>query len=180
MAVLDTEILLKLSVVTGAAGNANAGTPGASLGKYISTTEVVSGDTNDVFPNVTGAENAASQVDYACVFVHNSSAASDLLSAGIWIASQVSGGTVIAIGVDPTAVSAIGASGAQALQIANDTTAPNPASVTFSTPTTEGAALALGTIGPGQCKAFWVRRTAANTGAVAGDGATLTVSADTL
>ena len=178
MPVLDSEILLKLSTVAGAAGNAGAGTPGASLGKYISTTQVVSGDANDLFLDVTGTENAASQIDYQCVFVHNSNATADMIGAAIYIVSQVASGTSFAIGVDPTAISAIGASPAQAVQVASDITAP--LGVTFSNPTTEGTALALGDIGPGECKAFWVRRTAANTGSVANDGGVIEIVADTL
>lgn len=40
MAITASDILFKLSTTAGAAGNANAGTVGASLGKYISTTQL--------------------------------------------------------------------------------------------------------------------------------------------
>ncbi|HEY9334362.1 MAG TPA: hypothetical protein VIQ79_08075, partial [Kribbella sp.] len=61
--------------------------------------------------------------------------------------------------------------------IANKTTAP--AGVTFSSPTNAATGVALGTIPAGQCKAFWVRRTAANTAALSNDGVTLAITGDT-
>jgi hypothetical protein len=39
--------------------------------------------------------------------------------------------------------------------------------------------IALGTIASGSVRAFWVRRTAANTAALSGDGMSLTCSGDT-
>ena len=54
-----------------------------------------------------------------------------------------------------------------------------PAGVTFSSPTTVGAGVALGTIGAGQVKAFWIRRTAANSSALSNDGVTIAVTGDT-
>ncbi|MFI2663271.1 hypothetical protein [Micromonospora carbonacea] len=178
MAIVASDIVFKLSTTSGSAGNTTAGVVGASLGKYVSTTTVADGSTNGLFPNITGAENAASQVDYACVFVHNTHGSLTLQAAKVYVSAEVSGGASVAIGVDPTAVSAVGSSSAQAVTIANDTTAP--AGVTFSTPTTSGAALSLGDIGPGQVKAFWVRRTAANTAPLAADGATFAWLGDTL
>ncbi|MFG1659075.1 hypothetical protein ACGFIY_21335 [Micromonospora chersina] len=177
MAITSTDIKLKLSTTAGSAGNSNAGTVGASLGKYVSTTEVV-GTQNDLFPDITGAENAGSQVDYACVFVHNAHATLTLQQAKVYLSAEAAGGASIAIGVDPTAASAVGSASAQAVTIASDTTAP--AGVAFSSPTTTGAALSLGDIGPGQVKAFWVRRTAGNTAPQANDGVTFTVFGDTL
>lgn len=177
MPIVASDIKMKLSTTAGSAGNSNPGTVGASLGKYVSTTEIT-GAANDLFPNISGSENAASQVDYACVFVHNTHATLTLQQAKLYISAEVAGGASIAVGVDPTAASAVGSSSAQAVTIANDTTAP--AGVTFSTPTTTGTALTLGDIGPGQVRAFWVRRTAANTPPVAADGATFAWFGDTL
>jgi hypothetical protein len=180
MPIAASDILFKLSTIAGSAGNSNAGTPGASLGKYISTTQVDSGDLHDLFTAVSGAENAANQVDYACLFVHNAHASLTLTDAKVYVSAEVSGGTAIAIAVDSVAASAIGSASAQADQIANDTTAPDGIDQAFSTPTTTGAALALGSIPAGSCKAIWVRRTASNSSPQASDGATITVFGDTL
>lgn len=179
MAIVIGDIKLKRSVKTGSAGNSTAqADPNASLGKYISTTEWAGGTINDLFDNVSGAENAASTVDYRCIFFHNSHASLAWQSPKVWVSAQVSGGTSVAIGVDTNAQSLIGASAAQAVEVANETTAPS--GVSFSTPTTEGTALSLGsTLDAGKCVAIWFRRTAANSAALDADGVTLGFSGDT-
>lgn len=178
MSIVASDIKLKLSVVSGSAGNTTAGTVGASLGKYISTTVITDGAANGLFPNVTGAENASGQNDYACVFVHNSHATLTLTGAKVYMSAQVALGTTCTIGIDTTAASAVGSASAQALTIANDTTAP--VGVTFSNPTDTAGALSLGDLAAGQVRAFWVLRDAANTAALANDGVTFTVFGDTL
>lgn len=178
MPIATTDMLLKLSTTAGAAGNANAGTPGNSLGKYISTTVLSGTPLNNLFPDITGAENAASQLDYQCVFVHNAHASLTATNVVAYGTGDVSGGAVPALGVDTTAASALAATGAQALQIANRTTAP--AGVSFTeTDFTDTTGISLGSIAPGQVKAFWVRRSAANTSAVNNDGFTIAVAFDT-
>jgi hypothetical protein len=101
------------------------------------------------------------------------------MNAVTYISAEVSGGTAVALAVDGTAASAKGSSSSQAAQVANENTAPSGTGG-FSSPTTAGTGLSLGSIGPGQVKAVWVRRTAANTGAVNNDGFTLAVTGDTL
>lgn len=176
-AIVSSDILFKYSTTAGSAGNSLTGTASSSLGKYISTTTIPDATLNAVFDDVSGAENAASTVDYRCVFVHNSNAANTLENAVVYLSAEVAGGASVAVGVDTTAASAIGSASAQALQVAGETTAP--AGVTFSSPTTAGTGVALGNIPVGQCKAFWVRRTAANSAALSNDGVTLSVTGDT-
>lgn len=179
MPILSTDILFKYSITSGTAGNQNAQpSPNASLGKYISTTQWTGGSLNDLFSDITGDENANLQVDYRAIFVHNNHASLTLLSPVIWIPSQVAGGANVAIGVDTTAASAIGASSAQALQIANATT--SPAGVSFSAPSSFATGLPMGDIPAGQCKAFWFQRTATNSPALNNDGVTIQVQGDTL
>jgi hypothetical protein len=177
MPIAGSDLLWKFSVKTGAAGNSQAGNAAGSLGKYISTSAWAGGVLHDLFDVITGDENAASDVEYRCVFIHNAHATLTWQNAVVWVASQVAGGAAIAIGVDPAAASAIGSAGAQAAEIATEGDAP--AGVSFSTPTTKGTGLSLGNIGPGQCRAIWIRRTAANTAAQNADGATLQVEGDT-
>jgi hypothetical protein len=176
-AITTAELIWRYSVTTGTAGNTTAGTALGSLGRYISTTAWAGGVAQDLFDDLTGAANAASQVDYRCIFIYNSNAANAYQNAVVYIASEVAGGASIAIGVDTTAASALGSATAQALTIANTTTAP--AGVTFSSPTTAATGIALGTIPVGNVRAFWVRRTAANTAALSNDGVTLSTSGDT-
>lgn len=180
MAISSSDIKIKLSTKSGSAGNSlSQSNVNASLGKYISTTEFVSATANNLFDNVTGARNVSSAVDYRCIFVHNSHATLSLESAAIYLSSQVSGGTTIAIAVDNVAASAIGSSSAQAFEASTTTTDPSDGVGSFSSPTTADDALSLGTIPAGYCKAVWIRRTAANTGAVDDDGATFVVIGDT-
>jgi hypothetical protein len=174
-AIVAADLSFKFSTTAGAAGNSTAGTAAGSLGKYCSTTAWADGAT--LFDDISGAENAASTVDYRCVFLHNTNAANAYQNAVVYIASQVSGGADIAIGVDPTASLAVGSSTAQAVTIANETTAP--AGVTFSTPATVGAGLALGSIASGFVRGIWIRRTATNSAALSADGFTLATSGDT-
>jgi hypothetical protein len=176
-AIVPGEILLKYSTTSGSAGNTTTGAPTTSLGKYISSTQWVGGGSNDLFDDISAAENAASTVDYRCVFVHNTNAANAMQNTVAYLSAEVAGGASIAIGVDTTAASALGSAAAQALSIANETTAP--VGVTFSSPTSAGAGIPLGSIAVGQVRAFWVRRTAANTSALSNDGVTIAVQCDT-
>ena len=176
-AIVAGDILFKYATTAGSAGNTNTSTALTSLGKYISTTAWAGGTANDLFDDITGAENAASQVDYRCIFIHNNNAANDYQSVVAYLSAEVAGGSNIAIGVDTTAASAIGSATAQALTIASTTTAP--AGVSFSSPTTAGTGISVGTIPVGYCQAIWVRRTATNSAALSNDGVTIAVSGDT-
>lgn len=177
MPISDSDILVKFSVAA-AAGNTTAGTPAGSLGDQISTTQITDNNLNNLFDDVTGDENAASEAEYRCLFVHNAHATLTFSNVRAYLASEVAGGAVVAIGVDTTAASAIGSGSAQALTVADENEAP--VGVAFSSPTTLGAAIALGDLTPGQCRAIWVRRTAANTAALANDGFGLRITGESL
>jgi hypothetical protein len=177
MAITSSDILIKLSVKTGSAGDTTAGTPAGSLGKYISTTEVSGTALNNIFDDVTGQENFDSDTEYRCIFVHNNHATLTLQNAVVYISAQVAGGAAAAIAVDSVASSAVGSSSAQALEVATENDAP--AAISFSAPTTRGTGLSLGNIAAGSVKAFWIRRLANNTSALDNDGLTFVVSGDT-
>ena len=177
MAIVSGDLLYKLSTTAGSAGNSNTSNIAGSLGKYISTTAVSGTAQNNIFENVTGDENAASTVFYKCIFIHNSHATLTLSSAVLWLSAETAGGGTLALGADTTAASALGSASAQALTIANRTTAP--AGVTFTSPTTKAAGISLGNIAAGNVKAFWLRLTTANTAAATGDGGTFRVEGDT-
>ena len=182
MAIVAGDILLKLSIKTGAAGNASAqADPNASLGKYISTTALSATALNNLFDDISGVDNAASVTEYRCVFVHNAHATLSLTSAVLWInGGDPADGATVTVAVDSTAASAIGASAAQALEATTDT-APGGSitGLSYSMVTTSGTGLALGTIPAGSCKAFWVKRAAANSAAVTAETVTLAVTGDT-
>jgi hypothetical protein len=178
MAIASGDILLKLSTTAGTAGNQNTqGDPNASLGKYISTTQLSGTALNNLFDDISGDENAASEAEYRCFFVHNNHGSLTWQNVVIWLSAEVSGGAAAAISVDTTAASAIGSSSAQAKEVANENTAPS--SQTFSSPTTKGTGLSIGNLAAGQCRAVWVRRTAANSAALNNDGVTFQIEGDT-
>ncbi len=177
MAISASDVLVKLSTTAGSAGNSNAqGNPNNSLGKYISTTQMSTG-ANGLFDDISGAENAASTVDYRCIFIHNNHATLTMKNVKIYLASEVSGGASDQIGLDPAGVTAVGSASAQAATIANELTAPS--GVTFSAPTTDSGGLAPADIPAGSCVAVWVKRTAGNNAAIASDGFTLGIAFDT-
>lgn len=178
MPIVAADILLKLSTKVGAAGNSTAGTTAGSLGKYISTTQISDATLNNLFDTITGPENVASESEYRCFFVHNNHASLTLENAVVWIASQDAGGATVDISVDTTAASAIGSAGAQAKEIANEDTAP--ATQTFAgTAVSKATALSIGNLAPGQCRAVWVKRTAANTAADDLESAIIQIDGDT-
>ena len=177
MAIIPADVLIKLSEKSGTAGNQNAGTPAGSFGKYISTTLVTDASLHNLFDIISGDDNAASDVEYRCIFVHNSHATLTLENVVVWLSAETGGGADAAIAVDDVAASPIGQSSAQADEVADEDVAP--AGEAFSSPTTKGAALSLGNISAGECRAFWIRRTAANTGAVDNDDVTIQVDGET-
>lgn len=177
MPIVASELLRKFSVTTGTAGNQQTGAASGALGKYISTTIIPDGTLNGLFDDISGAENAVSTIDYRCEFIHNNNASLTLQVPFAWISSEVAGGANISIGVDTTVATPVGSAAAQAVQVANELTAPS--GVTFSAPTTKATGLALSNIPNGQCKALWWRRTATNSAALSNDGATVTIEGDT-
>jgi hypothetical protein len=176
-AIVAGEILHKYSVAA-AAGNTTGSAASTSLGDQVSTTPWAGGAANDLFDDISGAENAASTVDYRCIFVHNTNGANVYQNAGVYISAETAGGASIALASDNIAASAVGSASAQAAAIGSETTAPSGVSA-FSAPTSAGTAVALGNIGIGQVKAYWVRRSAANTAALSGDGVTIAAVGDT-
>lgn len=177
MPIASSDIAFYYSITSGSAGASTTGTAAGSLGKYVSTTPMATG-ANGLFDNISGAENAASTVDYRCVFVQNNHATLTASALSVYVSAEVAGGAAVAIALDNIAASAKGATAAQAATIANETTAPTGVGA-FSTPTTDATGLSIGTLGPGQVKGVWVRRTAANSAAIDNDGATFAVSFDT-
>ncbi len=178
MPITSTDIVFRYSVTTGTAGDTTAGTAAGSHGLYISTTVILDASLANLFPELTGDENAALTVDYKCLFVRNSHPTLTMQRTVVWMVSEVAGGADLAIALDNIGVTPAGQTAAQAAQIANKNTAP-VGTTAFSTPTSKGTGLVVGDIPPNSCIAVWVRRTAKNSSAQANDGATLRVDCDT-
>lgn len=177
MPLVEADIRFHLATLAGTAGFQQASTGSGSLGKYISTTELSkAGVLHALFDLVTGDENATPEAEFRAFFVRNAHATLTLFNAVLWVASEIAGGASMAISIDATPTSPVGQSAAQAKQVANEDTAP--ASQSFSAPTTKAAALALGDIPAGSCRAVWVRRTTVNSTALDPDGGTLRLAGD--
>jgi len=141
-------------------------------GGNTSDTVAVSAASNKLFDDITPAESLAGDTEYRCFYVYNAHASADLLDVKIYIGAQPSGGDdTIALGLD------LAGKNGTADTIVDETTAPSPA-VTFTAPTTLGAALVIGTLAAGDYYAVWQRRTvaAATTPAVSADASSLIVS----
>lgn len=81
MAITATDIHYRGSTTAGSAGNTTAfGGAGTSLGKYITNADYTDASLNNLFDDITGDQNAASQVDYQCMFVYNAHATLSWLS----------------------------------------------------------------------------------------------------
>ncbi len=160
MAVLSTDIQLRLS---GGAANSD---PTASRGGAKSSVQAASGT---LFDTVTSAESVPGEAEYRCVYVHNNSA-QDFINPVIWIVSESPNYIDIGVGTS--------AQGAQEQgPLAAEETAPS--GVTFSSPTSKGAGLALGTLPAGGHRAVWVRRTVPAAAGAAAGAFTLRVEGDT-
>jgi len=175
MAIVASDIVKRLSVTTGSAGDSTAGTPAGALGKYVSTTAITDATVGNVFDDVSGAEALAGSVEYRCIFILNNHASLTFYSATVSLLSETAGGGAITIALDSIAASAKGSASAQAAQIANETTAPSGVGAFGTTP------LALGDLAPGQVRAIWYKRTVtAGASALNPDGAILRITGDTL
>lgn len=176
MAITASDILYKFSV-SAAAGDTTAGTAATSLGDQVSTTQITDATLHNLFDVITGPENAASEAEYRCFFVHNNHATLTWENVVCWLSAETAGGAAAAISVDTTGVTPKGQASAQAKTVADENTAPT--SQTFTSPTTKATGLAIGSIPAGSVAAIWVRRTAANTVAVNNDGVTIRCEGDT-
>lgn len=166
MAVTAGDIDFRLS------GGASNTDPDASLGGVKSSQEV-STAVDQLFDAASAADAQAGDVEYRCVYVHNSSGADTMINATVHLSGNTPlPTTTIDIGVGTAAVNA------NEQTIADEDTAPT--GVTFSAPSSQGAALALGNIAPGEHKAVWLRRTiAAGAGSSANDTFSLAVFCET-
>ena len=152
MAIAETDLVWRLS------GGASNTDPAASLGGAMSTAAggiITKTKTfNSIFDDISGAEAAAGDVEYRCIYIHNEHATLALTSAKVWIEANVANAKdMIDIGLD------LAGKDGTADTIADESTAPDPA-VTFAHDCTAYASgLALGDLAAGEGYAIWIRRT---------------------
>ena len=150
MAIATTDLIWRLS------GGASNTDPAAALGGAMSTAGggvITKTKTfNSIFDDVTGAEAAAGDIEYRCIYIHNEHATLTLSSAKVWIEANTTN-TEIDIGLD------LAGKDGTADTIADESTAPDPA-VTFAHNCTAYASgLSLGNLAAGEGYAIWIRRT---------------------
>jgi hypothetical protein len=136
--------------------------PDDSLGGQISNDQISYSIIENLFDNVSSGEASSGDTEYRCYYIINTSD-TDSADFAVYIGVETpSADTQIDIGLDPAGVGD-GISTGVATTIANESTAP--AGVTFSHPTDVGSALSIGTLGPGDAQAIWVKRVVSSSAA---------------
>lgn len=163
MAITAAEIKLLLS---GGAANTN---PDLSLGGAVSATDTPANQ----FDRVTSTEASTGDSEYRCSYVKNTHATLTMVNTHLWItANTVSADTNIQIGLGTSAINGVEQT------IADENTAPT--GVTFSDAATEGAAITVGDLAPGQTKAIWWKRIVNAAAAASNDTYNTRIKCDTL
>jgi hypothetical protein len=140
--------------LTGGVGNA---LPAASLGGVISSTAFTDNSLQNLFANVTPAEALAGSVKYRALSFKNL-AAETAYGAVLYLSQETSSAdTTVAIAFDSTGTQSI----------VNENTAPT--GLSFSTPLSLAAGIALGDAAASGVKRVWFRRTVSPGAAAAAD-----------
>lgn len=163
MTILASDISIRLS-----GGSANSVQIG-SLGGVKSSSLALA----TLFDNVNLSESLAGDIEYRCIYVHNSHSTDTLNNAVAWITSNTpSSGTAIYIGLGTSAMNATEQT------IADENTTPS--GITFVLAASKAGGVALGNIPAGQSRALWLRRVVnASTSALTSDPCTIRVEGET-
>lgn len=156
--------------LSGGAANSNLA---LSFGGTRSSVQITDASLHNLFDLVTSAEASAGAVEYRLLYVRNAHATLALDNAKVWISVNTpSPDTTIAIALAGEGLNGVAEQPADVLT--------PPSGEVFSTPTTEGAGLSLGSITATGHYGVWIRRTVtAGAAAYTGDSAILTVKGDT-
>lgn len=142
MPILSTQLEVRMS---GGVGNTAAV---SSLGGTKSNTGFTTSAFN-LFDTVSGTESGTGDTEYRCVYVHNANASLTAQNTVIWFTANTAG-SWLALGAGTSAIN-----GTEQTVVDENTA---PIGITFTAPANAGAAVALGSIPPGQHKAVWFRR----------------------
>jgi hypothetical protein len=167
MPVQPFEVQWYLSAPAAGAGYTTAGTPGNSLGNYMSTSQLnQSTPLDNLFLDISGPENTAGQVAYQCVFLMNNTT-SGLLMYQIYVSFPsvywTNNGAGLAIGLDPTGITSYNSASQQAVLINNPNQAPAGVNTWYTGPHTSFTqGCPSGSLFPQQVVPLWIRQTAVN------------------
>jgi hypothetical protein len=146
MPIVAADIQFRLS---GGAANSDVN---AALGGAKSSVQITTASLHNLFDQVSGDESTAGDIEYRCFYVHNGHGSLSYQNVVVWIGTNTpSTDTVVAI-----AAAGEGVNGT-AETVANENTAPVGES--FTSQSSKGTGISLGTIPAGQHAAVWVRRT---------------------
>lgn len=175
-----TEVQLLLAAPQAASGYSTPSAVYNSLGRWASTTQLNAATTlNNLFPDLTGPQNAASQTDYQCLFVYNSDTTDTMTNVWAWLPSaSVVGPLGWAVGADSTGVTSYNSILQQAGYTPSPTLAPATVATWYGPSSSASGGAALPSIGPGQVAPLWIRRAANNSAAYSADTFNLQVTFD--
>lgn len=179
MAIAPAEVQFYLSAPNAAAGFAASSVPGASLGKFMSTTQVSGVPLDNLFLDLLAPQNAAGQVDYQCVFIVNFTVTGlTMRNPFVWMPSLLytQGGTNLAVGVDAAGAVPYSQTAPQAARIALSVNAPAGVTAWYGPSAAPYNGLLIPDIQPGYACAVWIQRTAVNSPAVAPQSLSLQVA----
>lgn len=108
-----------------------------------------------VFPSISAAQSLLGYTNYRCLYIGNAHATLTCSALSLYIAQVTTGPDSIYVGLDPAGVGD-GSTTGVATTIVDELTAP--AGVTFTEPLSAGSGLAIASVAPGQCFAFWQKR----------------------
>lgn len=142
MAITSAQLEIRMS------GGASNSAAISSLGGTKSSTAFSTSAFN-LYDTVSGAESGTGDTEYRCVYVHNANTSLTAQNTVIWFTANTAGNW-LALGAGTSAIN-----GTEQTVVSEDTA---PIGITFTAPSSAGAAVSLGSIPPGQHKAVWFRR----------------------
>lgn len=179
MPISPAEVRWYLSNPNASTGYSGVGTPGNSLGKFMSTTQVSNTSIDDLFLDISAPENVALQIDYQCVFLANFTVTADSMrNPYVWMPNNqyTFGAAIIDIAVDPLGPQPYASTSVQAQTIVNSTTIPTVVGWYGVSPTYNPGGLLVPDIPPGYAVAVWIQRTATNSPATTPQSLSLQVT----
>lgn len=181
-AIIASDIVYLLSVPWASAGHSAAGIAGTSWGNYCSNSVLSSTALDNLFTDITGAENVSGQVDYACMFIwNNTQSGNSMRNTRVWLPSQLAttGGASLLLATDNIGITPLASTLAQAATIGSAIQVPQGTSGYVAPTSSSSGGLAAGTVAPGNVFAVWLQRTATNSAPLQGDTFQVQVDFDT-
>lgn len=158
-----SEVQLLLAAPAASGGYTTPGSVYNSNGRWCSTTQLSTTPLDNLFPDLTGPQNAALQVDYQCLFAYNSDPTDTMTNVQAWLpqAAVQTAAVGWAVGADSNGATPYNQAGAvQAGYISSPTIAPSTVTTWAAPSTTASGGVSLGSIPPGHVAALWIQRTA--------------------